>query len=125
MNPPTPGFTVLKAFLEPPSTKTPGFSVWFQKILSSAQTPDQGWTEKKQLGSSSHMKTVKLYSGHPILLTYGTSRKVLPAWTSSEMAIPRGPTSHLVPLALHQSVSPAYISRMRLVCDMKAEGLVH
>lgn len=72
------------------------------------------------------MKTVKLYSGHPILLTYDRAfRKVLPAWTSSEMAIPRGPTSHLVPLALHQFVSPAYASRMRLVCDMKAEGLVH
>ena len=50
-----------------PSTKPPGFSVWSQKILSSAQTLDEGWTEKKYFGSSSHMKTVKLCSGHPIL----------------------------------------------------------
>lgn len=86
------------------------------------------------------MKTVKLCSGHPVLLTCVASSKVgcwgmggtLPARTSPEMALPWGPLPTSFPWHCTRiweqgknHVSPAYSSRIRLISDRKGEGQVH
>lgn len=87
------------------------------------------------------MKTVKLCSGHPVLLTCVASSKVgwcrvggtLPAQTSPEMAIPWGPLPTSFPWHCTRlwkwrggdHISSTYSSRIRLICDRKGKGLVH
>lgn len=62
------------------------------------------------------MKTVKLCSGHPVLFTCAASSKVWcwEGWGGGELCQPRtspemagytsGPTTHRIPLALHQNL---------------------